>query len=202
MVVDDLVRHLTSTYRIDDNVRRRAIAGVSMGGYGALKIALKHHDKFGAVSAHSAALLPADPKAVTESLPQLKGRAKQLLAGVFGDPLDKKRYAAENVFALVGKARPEAFGGLAIRFDCGGSDRWGFDKTNLLLHKKLEAKKIPHVWKHIPQGGHGWRSGYNQKALPGALAFLGEHFAKTEALEGMKSGLGGLGGDDKNDKNR
>ena len=36
----------------------RGISGISMGGYGALKIAMKHPEMFGSVSSHSAALIP------------------------------------------------------------------------------------------------------------------------------------------------
>ena len=61
LIVDDLVSHLQQRYRLSDRREDRAIMGVSAGGFGALKIALRHPDVFGAVATHSAAILPADP---------------------------------------------------------------------------------------------------------------------------------------------
>ena len=46
-----------STYRVNATRATRGISGISMGGYGALKIAMKHPALFGSVSAHSAVLL-------------------------------------------------------------------------------------------------------------------------------------------------
>jgi S-formylglutathione hydrolase FrmB len=52
-VVQELVAHVESTYRVRPGRKNRAIAGTSMGGYGALKIAMKHPDLYAAVVAQS-----------------------------------------------------------------------------------------------------------------------------------------------------
>lgn len=46
-----------SRYAIDPSPKKRGIAGISMGGYSVLHIALRHPRKFGSVAAHSPALL-------------------------------------------------------------------------------------------------------------------------------------------------
>ena len=48
---------IESTYRVDASRSKRGISGVSMGGYGALKIAFKNPQLFGSVSAHSPVLV-------------------------------------------------------------------------------------------------------------------------------------------------
>src|SRR5262245_44406499 len=53
----DIVEHVEATYRVARDRSARMLLGVSMGGYAALRIALKHPERFGAVATHSAMLL-------------------------------------------------------------------------------------------------------------------------------------------------
>src|SRR5947207_869812 len=57
MIVAEFIPMVESTYRVNASRATRGISGISMGGYGALKIAMKHPELFGSVSAHSAVLL-------------------------------------------------------------------------------------------------------------------------------------------------
>src|SRR5262247_3225283 len=57
VVVKEFIPMIESTYRVNATRNMRGISGISMGGYGALKIAMKHPEMFGAVSAHSAVLI-------------------------------------------------------------------------------------------------------------------------------------------------
>ena len=51
-IVQDVVSYIDAHYRTSPNRNSRAIAGHSMGGYGAMKLAMKHPDVFGTVAAH------------------------------------------------------------------------------------------------------------------------------------------------------
>jgi steroid delta-isomerase-like uncharacterized protein len=55
-IVEDLVGYIDSNYRTLPSRDSRAIVGHSMGGYGAMKLAMKHPDVFGAVASHGGAL--------------------------------------------------------------------------------------------------------------------------------------------------
>jgi S-formylglutathione hydrolase FrmB len=55
-VVKDLVSHVDSTYRTVAAREGRAINGLSMGGYGALMLGLKHPDMFCSIGSQSGAL--------------------------------------------------------------------------------------------------------------------------------------------------
>jgi S-formylglutathione hydrolase FrmB len=55
-IVSDLIPHIDATFRTIDAREGRAINGLSMGGYGALMLGLKHPDKFCAIGSHSGAL--------------------------------------------------------------------------------------------------------------------------------------------------
>src|SRR5689334_8206328 len=57
MIITEFVPLIESSYRVNASRATRGISGVSMGGYGALGLAMKHPDMFGSVSAHSAVLL-------------------------------------------------------------------------------------------------------------------------------------------------
>ena len=54
LVVDDLVAHVTRTFRVREG--RAAIGGLSMGGYGAIRLGLKYPDRYASIFAHSSRL--------------------------------------------------------------------------------------------------------------------------------------------------
>lgn len=191
LIVKDLLAHLGQTYRIAESREQRAILGVSMGGFGALKIALKHPELFGTVAAHSAAILPPDPD-------NLGPRFKRMLESdfgrrmgldrIYGNPIDKAKWRAENPIALAETIAKDQVRGLQIYFDCGSADRYEFDETNLALHEALDKRGIAHTWKLVDGGGHGWESGYNGKCLPESLAFV----ARALSAKAGRAGLEGL----------
>ncbi len=57
-IARDLVAHVDSTYRTMADRRHRAIAGLSMGGYGAVWLAIAYPDVFSAAASHSGVLAP------------------------------------------------------------------------------------------------------------------------------------------------
>lgn len=67
-IVSELVAFIDKNYRTIARAESRGIAGTSMGGYGALKIAMKHPDVFGAVYGNSSCcLVMAPPTMLAES---------------------------------------------------------------------------------------------------------------------------------------
>lgn len=188
LVTKDLLAHLEATWRLAPEREKRALMGVSMGGYGALKIAFKNPTLFGTVAAHSSAILPDDPKRLMEDFPWLKDRGGRLLASVFGEPLDEEKYHAENVLGLAAGLDADKLVGLKIYFDCGDQDRYGFHRTNQQLHELLDGKKLRHSWRLVEGGGHSWGAGFTQEALEHSLGFVAAQMAVGRA----KSGLGGL----------
>jgi S-formylglutathione hydrolase FrmB len=121
-----------------------------MGGYGALRLALHFPAMFGSVSAHSAALLENLPPSVLGSRESGLG---QVLAGPFGSPIDPAFWKRNSPFTLVrNEPRPA---GLAIYFDCGTDDEFGFENGARAFHSLLVSRGIPHEF-HLYPGGHGW----------------------------------------------
>jgi enterochelin esterase-like enzyme len=179
LIVVDLVAHAQGKYRLADQPALRALMGVSMGGLGALKIAMKHPDVFGAVGAHSAAILPADPEQLP---PEYKGMVdRQLRRGglykVLGDPIDKAKWAAEMPLGIVAARKVEDLKGLRIYFDAGTEDRYGFAEPNQELARAMTEKCIKHRFELIEGGGHAFGSSKMKENLASSLQFLAAVFA-------------------------
>ncbi|MGH9745725.1 MAG: alpha/beta hydrolase [Candidatus Acidiferrales bacterium] len=169
----EFVPAIERRYRTEPGRTKRGIAGFSMGGYGALRLAFLHPELFGSVSVHSAALmekLPAIGVAAAEQSPRMK-----LLGDVFGSPPDREFWDRNNPLTLARAARIE---GLKIYFDCGADDGYGFNAGAVTLDKILLSRHIPHEF-HINPGGHDWE--YFATQLPASLAFEARVFGLPRA---------------------
>ncbi|MFO1053486.1 MAG: alpha/beta hydrolase-fold protein [Planctomycetota bacterium] len=197
MVTKDLLHELEANWRVAPEREKRAIMGVSMGGFGAMKIAFKHPDLFGIVAVHSAAILTEDPEKLQEQFPWLRQRGASLLAAIFGEPVDVEKYHAENVLTLAKTVDVEKLAGLKIWFEAGTADRYKFHLTNGLLHDALEERKIRHTWRLVDGGGHSWGEGATQEGLPQSLGFVAAQFSVGRASAGLGALFGGEAGVDK-----
>jgi len=164
MVTRDLVAHVESTYRVKPGRDSRALLGISMGGYSALRMGLAHPEIFRAVATHSAMLLEKAPTAEDGA------RQGQMAAfhRVFGDPIDAALWAANDPLTLAQKADAKSLP--ALYFDCGTEDRYGLFAGNRELHRRLEARGIAHEFGLYP-GDHGYE--YVRTVLDKSLRFLG-----------------------------
>lgn len=80
-IINDVVGYVDSNYRTEARREGRAIAGLSMGGYGALTLGLRHADKFVSIASTSGALAHA------------RGRAEDIAAG---RPMPTPRSTSES----------------------------------------------------------------------------------------------------------
>lgn len=159
-------------FRTKSGRANRGIAGVSMGGYGALRFAFEYPNLFSAVSVHSAALLDRLP----QNLPtQSRGMQRQLLivAAVFGMPVDAQFWEKNNPIQIARTAA--GLNRLKIYFDCGTEDEYGFDRGAQALSDALKSRGIAHEF-HLYRGGHGW-------------AYLSEHAHASFGFQSRGFGL-------------
>ncbi|MDD4890045.1 MAG: alpha/beta hydrolase family protein [Phycisphaerae bacterium] len=137
---------------------QRAVAGLSMGGFGSLALSLRHPDQFVAAASLSGAVRPIG------SL-----RHPELGQRIFG-PLSEQpgsyRRRHDPAWLVKGQAGRE----VALYLDCG--DRDGLLSMNRKLDRRLTALRIEHAYHEYP-GAHDWPSW--RKRLPHALRFLGNH---------------------------
>src|SRR4051794_17415833 len=141
-LIKDVVGLVERTFPVKAERAGRAIGGLSMGGYGAGKLGLKHHEMFASVNSHSGALrfLPGDPARSTGLSPEF--------SRIFGD---KPEGGPEDPFAIVEKLDHGRIP--AMRIDCGTED-FLLDQ-NRAFHALLEKMRIPHEYQEFP-GGHNW----------------------------------------------
>ncbi len=140
-------------YRITKGRSNRAISGISMGGYGALRFAFTHPELFSAVSAQSAALMTESPKELDAVLHSGSSLGR-LLGTVFGDPINVQHWKENDPYVLARKNAP-GLRTLAIYFNCGQEDNYGFEKGAAALHKELQEQGIKHEYHPYP-GDHSF----------------------------------------------
>jgi S-formylglutathione hydrolase FrmB len=160
-------------YRAQAGHTSRGIAGISMGGYGALHIAFKHPQLFGAVGAHSAALIEQLPNIRAQDSRQM-GRLR-VLGDAFGSPFDPAFWNQNDPVTIAHSANLAA---LKIYFDCGSEDDFGFETGAQALDNLLTSRHIPHEF-HLYPGGHNWS--YFAEHLPALLEFHSHVFESAPA---------------------
>lgn len=174
--IREFLPFVESHYRIDRERRERGVTGISMGGYGALRFALRYPQLFGSVSAHSAALVAKLPE-VQASSPQQEALSR-MLGPAFGAPFDRAFWNRNNPFTLVENGSPPP--SLKIYFDCGSEDQFGFDAGAQAFDNLLAVKKIPHEF-HLYPGGHDWT--YFAEHFPASLRFHSRAFGLRPSAE-------------------
>ncbi|MGH9451993.1 MAG: alpha/beta hydrolase [Terriglobia bacterium] len=177
--IQELIPAIDRKYRTIPDVQHRGVSGVSMGGYGALHLAMRHPDLFGSVSAQGAALVQFPHPIPTTGR---WGFYARILEHSFGNPLNEAYWDANNPLTLA--QDPSKFAGLKIYFDCGTHDRYGFEKGAELLDQTLNAHDYQHVFALRP-GNHGWD--YLQKYMKYTLLF---HW---RAFSGQQTAAAGRG---------
>jgi S-formylglutathione hydrolase FrmB len=178
-ITKDLVGYIDAHYRTIATREGRGIAGLSMGGFGALELAAGHPDEFAATASHSGvdSLFYHLPHPYDASKVQLYtdvstwgGEAGQIGAWIrsrFGT--DRAAWDAHDPATMLPKLGP---GKLAIYLDCGTEDDFGLDAGASYLHDKLVAAKMDHEF-FLGPGRHAMA--FWTARVPKSLAFLRDH---------------------------
>ena len=130
------------------------ICGLSMGGWGALRLAARHPNKYNAAAAHSC---------MTE-LNQFGQLIQEPTNNWQSDPNQKSALSVFDAIQQAGKNMPP------FRFDCGTNDF--LIEANRHLHQQLTDKKIPHQYEEF-EGEHNWANWSAQ--LGKSLRFFAQH---------------------------
>jgi putative tributyrin esterase len=134
-IVEDVCAAITEGIPSVSDQSKWFISGLSMGGYGALRLGAKHPQLFSGISAHSSIThVNQLPKFVDDSL--------ESYGALDDDDVDVVHWMVKHKDTLP-----------PLRFDCGADDL--LIEENRALHQRLDEAKVPHTYTEF-EGEHSW----------------------------------------------
>jgi S-formylglutathione hydrolase FrmB len=170
-VAGDLVAAIERTLRAKAEPRYRGIGGLSMGGFGALRLAFRKPFRFAAAAAFSGALWTGlTPDTI------LGDRVNTIFDGAFGRPFQVTRFLRQSplglVDGLVGERQaPPVF------LTVGDDDRYKLYRDNFRLFDHMRDVGLS-VEMRMTEGDHEWETWAAE--LPEALLFFDREFKRGE----------------------
>ena len=173
MFVQEFMPHVEGKYRIRAKKEFRGISGLSMGGFGSLRLAMEHSDRFAACAAYSSAVWTAEEFA---GFPD--ENYNRTFAGLFGEGLKGNDritdyWREHSVIDMVNTLPENKLKSVRYYFDCGDDDFLAVG--NASLHIALRQRGIPHEYR-VRDGAHTWS--FWRHSLPIGLKFIGESFRR------------------------
>lgn len=156
-ISSELVQWIDSRYKTIKDRKGRAVTGLSMGGHGALYLAMRHQDIYGAAGSMSGGV-------DIRPFPNNWEMAKRL--GEYAE--QPARWEQHTVINMLHLLNPKS---LKLIIDCGTGDF--FYEVNENLHRQLMYRNIPHEYVTRP-GVHNWT--YWQNAVKYQLLFMNDYF--------------------------
>ena len=173
MFMQELIPYVDSIYRTRPQREYRAVSGLSMGGQGAMLLAMHHPDLFSSCAALSAAVYTEQTMA---AMPD--ERYNNTFAMLFSGPVQGEErittHFKRNSALVLARSAPEAdLKKVRWYMDCGDDDF--LSAANAKLHIELLDRKIPHEYR-VRDGAHTWT--YWRTGLPDALKFIATSFRR------------------------
>ncbi|MGO8801382.1 MAG: alpha/beta hydrolase [Roseiarcus sp.] len=204
-ILDDLPRSIEQDLPVRHQRGGRAIAGLSMGGFGALRLAFKQPDHYCAVASLSGAIwqnMPLDGGSDAAAPPAGSDYFRRVdsativsgidrppgaghFGGAFGKPFDARRFNAANVFTLlagqlrVGARLP------AIYLTVGDHDSHNLWRGSIALYETLMAEDV-NVDFRVTGGDHAWSLW--RRSIEDALVFVDSKFYDAASNPKIASG--------------
>jgi S-formylglutathione hydrolase FrmB len=164
-IAKDLIAEIDKKYRTIHDRHGRAIAGLSMGGYGAVKLGLKYPELFAFAGSLSGAFNAA------QDLDRLRPEFRAKLLEVFGNERSDTR-TENDIFRLLNTPHQVAYPYFYLA--CGSGDF--FLDTNRAFARELSSKKLAYEY-HETFGAHTWE--YWDRALKPLLTALDEQMRES-----------------------
>ena len=146
----EFIPQMEKKYRGAGSASKRGITGVSMGGFGAMRLAFKDPQRFAAVSGQMPALIAEIPPNFAAGG---RGSPASMMGDVFGNPVNVAYFQRNNVFYFAKTTPVAQLKRLKIYFDVGDNDDYGFEQGGEKLHQLLDSRGIPNEF-HVYRGRH------------------------------------------------
>ena len=166
----DLVPAVTTRYRTIDRREGRVIAGLSAGGYGALRFALKYPDRIAAAAAFS--------PAIYAEAPPLASAARISTPFLGADGLFSQAAWTEHNYPRLIDRYFEQTKRVPLYFVSGDNDRLGIAFETALCFKRMFEKQPELVELRVVDGDHSWAVWSN--AADEAMAYLFRFTARPQ----------------------
>jgi S-formylglutathione hydrolase FrmB len=179
-ITKDVVEYADKNFRTQADREHRGISGLSMGGYGAMVLGLRHPELFASIASHSGALgVPGS---------SISGEIGDRLKKIFG-PDDAKERQDYDIFKriqdLPAEKRPH------IYIDCGSRDFLLDANRKLVAH--LATLKVDYEYREVP-GGHEysyWKANVRYSLTRQLEALKAAEAARKKAGDTAKAGIAG-----------
>jgi putative tributyrin esterase len=173
-IVTDLISDVESRFPVATGRSNRAIVGVSMGGFGAVKLALRHPDVFAFAGGLSPAIdVPSRPFSVKRMSQWRRFRA------IFG-PWEGQVQRDNDPFVLARSVDP----GRTPYFFLSCGEQEGLLAPNREFAAELGQRHFQYEF-HTAPGDHNWNQ-WNER-LPGLFQSLSEHYLNADTKIGTKT---------------
>ena len=150
-ISQELIPEIDKKFRTVADRKHRAVAGLSMGAYGAIKFGLKYPEMFALVGSFSGALGAAS---WTEKELGAKGFIAESIMSVYG-AADSETRRQNDIFKFIREMPADKIKNLPfIYFDCGTEDF--LIQNNRDFAALLLEKKVRHEFRQLP-GAHDWK---------------------------------------------
>src|SRR6266849_3818753 len=168
-VMKDLLPYMRKNFNVVQGRDGTFITGISMGGMGALRMAVKYPEVFQAVASQEPAIEP------LLAFDDIKLRDKfyrpdTLIKQIYGDPIDKDHWAANNPATII-RRDPSRLLGLGIYLEVGDQDTVYLNHGTEFVHRLLFDAGISHEYRRGKGADHVGAS--LAPRLLDAFAFIG-----------------------------
>jgi S-formylglutathione hydrolase FrmB len=201
--IGELIPWIDDRYRTDTHRGERGIAGLSMGGFGAMSYAARHPDLFSWAGSFSGAVDIVNYLPVAAVI-DLEAPVDGGLPGdQFGDRvLAEPNWRAHNPWDLAASLR-----GMTLVIDTGNGQpgpldppdklydpiEEGVHEMSLSFHQRLLSLGIPHTWNDYGPGTHSWP--YWQRdlteAMPSLMSTFAQHRLRPKHRRGHRHAVNG-----------
>jgi len=167
MFIKEFIPFIEKEYRIRAKKEFRAIAGLSMGGYGALTLSMRNPDLFSSCVAMSSGTFTDEEILANDQYDRYFGN-------IYGPKNGNKvseHWKAYSPLYLLDNVNKEELKSVRFYIDCGDDDF--LYKGNSALHVKMRDLEIPHEYR-VRNGSHEWS--YWRTGLYDGLKFISEKF--------------------------
>lgn len=177
MLVEELVPLVDKRFRTSSKSGERAIAGFSMGGFGALSIASQHKDVF-SVAAGLSPSLNTDKQYATLSQDGWDSQWGRIFGGTgkYGNSRITSYYKSQCPLHFFADYPGSQFNGVSYYIDCGDDEERLYE-GNGELHNLMKSRGINHEYR-VRNGGH--TDSYWRLSMAEVLPFIESSFSNQK----------------------